>query len=274
MKKLLCLLLLCCSIYGWAQETDALPFYHNDFSTGSYQYLFADKVKLRKQASTDAEVLAILPMNTMIKILGKTEETMDFDGIQSPWYQVAYDGKIGYVLGALIALDRVRSQKTFTDFLVQLKGEVDEYYIKIRTTTDNENYEETVFPLLNPDFDIELLSGKTLEGVQNILKIRYISEACGVEGGYTYIVWSDETLQLLADLTDLGDAGIFYVKEELIFPTDEEGIENTLQYRYHRTTYEDESIAWKKTTEVQRNFTWELGKTATEIHAFQKVARN
>ncbi|SFU42213.1 SH3 domain-containing protein [Pustulibacterium marinum] len=271
MRKIIWLITLLMQLQMIAQDSEIRPLYNHDFDSGSYQYLFADQVKLRENASTDSEVLAILPINTMIKIILKSENAMEFDGVLSPWYRVEVDGKEGYILGALIALDRVSSSKTFTDFLFQVsRSDNDKEQLKVRTTQDNSTYEEAIFDLWNSDFDVEINSGKHLKGIDNIVKIDYISEACGIEGGFTYLIWNQEALTLLANVSQIADAGIFSFQEQLIFPTDEEGEANAIGYKLERITFEDDSLNWTKTVIIQRSFQWEGLETVKELNLFQR----
>lgn len=81
--------------------------YHDvsvDLINGQQYVLFGDDVKFRAAPDVKSDVIALLKIGTEVEILEKTSKTILYNGIDSPFYKVNYNGKTGYVLGGLISL--------------------------------------------------------------------------------------------------------------------------------------------------------------------------
>ena len=105
------------------------PIYHhptNDLNIGKH-FLFGDDVKFREAPDVDSKVLALLKIGAEVEIVEKTNETVLFNGINSPFYKIQYNGKSGYVLGGLISLEKKESENT--TYLFQYKK--NEYYYNL-----------------------------------------------------------------------------------------------------------------------------------------------
>lgn len=260
MKTLFCILLFISALTVCAQEVpNYCSPYEYPFEKGDIIAVFGDNVKLRSEASTSGKVLALLAFNSSVTILEKTEETMVFDGIESNWYKIKTDTQTGYVLGALLSLEQINAYDN-TDFLFQYTKEEDKYFLKIRNTVATaEKYVELKEELLNPELKIEILNNKGLAQVTNIIALQYVAEACGVEGGTTYLTWNGIDLKYLADVSSIVDGGIFSWQEKLIFPEDSSGHDNTIYFQSTIITNEDEQRDYRKETTQSIAFIWVNG---------------
>ena len=104
MKKLLIIFILISKI-GFGQDTKYLSENY-EFKNGEVAYMFGNDVKLRDQPTAESNVLTLLKIGEQIEIIEKSNSTMQFDGIESPWYKVKTKDKVGFVLGSLISLDK------------------------------------------------------------------------------------------------------------------------------------------------------------------------
>ncbi|WP_141677730.1 SH3 domain-containing protein, partial [Tenacibaculum soleae] len=86
MKKLIILFILISKI-GFGQDTKYLSENY-EFKNGEIAYMFGNDVKLRDQPNAKSNVLALLKIGEQIEIMEKSDSTMKFDGIESPWYKV------------------------------------------------------------------------------------------------------------------------------------------------------------------------------------------
>lgn len=232
------------------------------FEAGSSAYLFGNDVKFREAPDLNAPVITLLEMGRKVKIVAAQEQTMVFDGIESPWYEVEVDGVKGYVLGALISLCRFKSYaNSSAEFFCQLKkvnDDPDDFRksLKVRTRKPNEPVRELVLDLRSEEFELKLVADRGIDNLENIFIIDYFAEACGVEGGIDYYFWTGKELVQVGQLSTISDAGVFYREQKFIFPFEEGGQQGVIQFvsELHQTI--DESQNWDKTTIVKRDFVW------------------
>ena len=104
MKKLITLFILISKI-GFGQDPEYLSENY-EFKNGEIAYMFGNDVKFRDQPNAKSKVLNLLKIGEQIEIIEKSDSKMEFDGIESPWYKVKANDKIGFVLGNLISLDK------------------------------------------------------------------------------------------------------------------------------------------------------------------------
>lgn len=231
------------------------------FIPGSTEQIFANDVKFRKEPDTNSDVIDLLKIGAKIKILEQSELTQEFDGIESNWYKIEFNGKTGYVLGALISMRNLTTTDNKNLYFQIKSDENGRITVKIRHKLNETEYKENTFFLIGNEFSVDLLNNKGLQNVKNIVAINYLSEACGVEGGVSYIFWDGSNLKHIADLSSISDAGIYYYQEKFIFPNQPEGVNGKLVYEVERGTIEDEETNWVKTYKEKREYAW----TGTEL---------
>lgn len=226
------------------------------FTPGSTEHIFANDVKFRKGPDTNSDVIGLLKIGSKIKIIEQSELTQEFDGIEYNWYEIDFNGKTGYVLGALISMRNLTTADN-RNLYFQIKSDDDgRIAIKIRHKLNETEYKESTFGLIGNEFSIDLLNNNGLRNIKNIIAINYLSEACGVEGGVSYIFWDGSNLKHIANLSSISEAGMFYYEEKFVFPNQPEGVENKLVYEVERGTIEDEATNWVKTYKEKREYVW------------------
>ncbi len=187
---------------------------------------------------------------------------MEYDGLDSNWYKVKHQNQVGYVLGGLISLEKLET-KDGRNFVFQVKRNSDDaFFLKCRILGNEKTYKEFKFPLVQSTFSLLLEDGKGLMDVDNIICIDYLAEACGAEGGETYLVRMGDGLSYLAETSSVADADLFSLEEKLIFPNDYKGIKNTIIFKSEIYTLEDEQTNWKKRVLESKEYQWN-GKKLT-----------
>ncbi|MBV7439818.1 SH3 domain-containing protein [Weeksellaceae bacterium TAE3-ERU29] len=268
MNKLLIILSLV-TTFVFAQENK----YHElnaDFTNGETYYLFGDDVKLRAEPNTDSEVLDLLKIGTPIKIISKTNHTLNYNGLESPFYKVKYQDKMGYILGGLISLEKRGYYKSEYLFAYKKTGEYD-YSLIIRYLNAEPGFKEIITNLETPTFSIDIFDNKGVQGIENILYINYLSEACGVDGGGIYFFQVKNDLKKVFEVAQISDAGIFWLGETLTFPTDENGMENKIIYSIEQGFSTDESSYNTEAVTITKELEWKNGKFTPDN--VQKSAR-
>ncbi|NQY05604.1 MAG: hypothetical protein HRT68_05200, partial [Flavobacteriaceae bacterium] len=186
-----------------------------------------------------------------------------YNNIDYSWYQVEYKGKKGFIVGGLLSLKRIKENDHVFLFSLRKEKKEDHQVILLTRVIDNAQLiEEKEFRLSGNEFELSLLGNNGLPRLDNILKVDYFSEACGQEGGYTYIFWFENELTHIADLSQIVDADIYSFSEEFKFIGD--------KIKFTRVSYvlEDEESKHEVTREVSLELTWDGEKLTPEIPKF------
>jgi hypothetical protein len=220
------------------QGTRIIGSYYS-FEKGSTELLYGDNVVLRKEPNTSAPGLDTLFIGTEVKILEKTEETLLFNGFESPWYKVKHGKQVGYILGGLIALDHREIDDV--KYLVTMARRNDQYFVRTRVLNPDETYFGHESSLNTDGFYLEVFGNRGLEGIGNMLVIELYAEACGVDGGAIYLFNDGIKLTDAIHIARVADGGAFWFNETITFPTDEDGFEGVVYYERHSgETLDDE----------------------------------
>jgi len=234
--------------------------YHHingDFTNGQQYFMFGDDVKFREAPDVNSKVKALLKIGTAVEIVEKTDKTILYNGIESPFYKVSHQGKTGYVLGGLISLEKKQSESA--TYLFTFHKEEYKYTLLIRALRENQSFEQTSASLGSPGLSIDLIGNKGIEGIQHILRIDNEPEACAEVGGKIYFFETANKLQNVFSTVVSSDAGVYWYNEELIFPEEEGGVEDRIVYKKEQGEYGDEATNETHTTIVRRELRWENG---------------
>ncbi len=263
MKKIVIILLLITSFVFGQEIKYHTPY--TDLKSGEYYYLFGDNVKFRKLPDTKSDVLELLKIGTEIQVLKKSEETLKYNGIESYFYQVKYKNQIGYILGGLISLEK--KERGNSKFLFTYKKDQDRYSIITRHINEKSEITEAITQLTTNDFSIELYSNKGIDGIDNILFINYLAEACGVDGGGIYFFQLNDKLKKVFEISQVSDAGVYWLSEDLIFPEDKDGVKGKIVYQKELGNYKDETTNWTEINKVNRELEWKDGEILPKLES-------
>ncbi|WP_160318788.1 SH3 domain-containing protein, partial [Lacinutrix algicola] len=211
-------------------------------------------VKFRKLPNLTSEVIDLLKIGTEILILEKTENKLNYNGIESPFYKVKYNNKVGYLLGGLISLEK-KEFKNSKYFFTYKKIE-DNYSIIIRHLNEKSELTENISILETYEFSIDIFDNKGIDNLENILFVNYLSEACGIDGGGIYFFKTESELKKVLEISQVSDAGIYWLEEKLIFPKDKDGIKGKIVYQKEIGNYEDEETNWIEIKKTSRELEW------------------
>lgn len=251
MKKLITLFILISKI-GFGQDPEYLSENH-EFKNGEIAYMFGNDVKFRDQPNAKSKVLNLLKIGEQIEIIEKSDSKMEFDGIESPWYKVKANDKIGFVLGNLISLDKATNGNL--TYLVSLKKDGFKLYAKTRVLENGLDFKENISQLMTREFSIKAIGNKGLENIKSIFKIDYLADSCGVNGGGIYLFYDGKNLIKAIDYTQVSDADYWFV-EEYIFPNDKDGKEGKIVYKRKIGETKEYETEWVETKLTQRILKW------------------
>ncbi|MCX2680401.1 SH3 domain-containing protein [Galbibacter sp. EGI 63066] len=260
MRTLLLIFLFTTVVYGQERIYHSLYEGHSAFEIGKTYSLYGNDIKFRTLPSTDSEVISLLKIGEEVEILEKTDELLKYNGIDSPFYKVKYNGKEGYILGGLISLEKkILGNSTYLFAYKKEKGNTRPFLL-IRHVDEKGEYTETVSELYTDhQFSIELYDNRGVEGIKNIMYVSYMAEACGVDGGGIYYFRLDKELKEVFRVTQVGDAGVYSFVETLTFPSDKEGVKGKIIY--NKSVWEsDEEETWYNQRTTYRQLRWENGE--------------
>ena len=249
---------ICCAsspFFSMAEESRYLSR-DFEFEVGSREHLFGHRVVLRSEPSKQSAPVDTLSIDSELTILEKTEKIETVDGNASHWYKVKHRKGIGYVLAHFIALDR--SVLADAGYLVRYSAqpEAENGQVEYRLVQESHSYLEGSIAARTYAFGIQTYDDRGLEGVHSMLQIHFHAEACGVNGGSVYVFHVNDKLLPIADLSSVSEAGLFWFRENLIFPTDEQGEPGVVFYIREHGEYLDEEMNWEELKITKRRIAW------------------
>jgi hypothetical protein len=75
----------------------------------------------------------------------------------------------------------------------------------------------------------------------------------------------ENELRKTFEITQISDAGIYWLKENLIFPDDENGIKGKLVYQKEMEEYMDQETNGVEINNLSRELEWENGEISLKI---------
>ncbi|MBW1294749.1 SH3 domain-containing protein [Aquimarina litoralis] len=237
----------------FSQETKYIATNY-EFKNGEIAYMFGNDVKLRDQPTTNSNVLSLLKIGEQVEILEKSNTTMEFDGMDAPWYKVKANNKVGYVLGSFISLDK-KTVNNLT-YLIALKKDDSRVFLKTRIIKNGSDYVENESQLMTEEFSIKASGNKGLDNVKSILEIKYLAEACGINGGGIYLFYDGIKLVKAMDYSRIADADLYWFDEEYIFPEEKNGIKGKIVYKRESGETKEYETEWTETKMIRRVLEW------------------
>ncbi len=257
------LLLLSCLLFGNARAQGVEhDLYIWNFQKGGFSYVFASKANVRIAPSVTAPVKDSLPAGTKLSIAEVADGLETHNGFSAPWLKVKYrtatDSAEGYIWGGLMAiavsnynnityLNGVHHMRSATA-IESLQNP--KLTIGLREVIDGAVKKEITWLVpLDESFsftEMKLLGNPGLENVQNVVRIMYSGEACGVPANYYYYGVNEKDLLPLPTKMNVGDAGVYYHSESLLFPNEKGGKPGKIVKFTEETELLQEATATKK----------------------------
>ena len=169
----------------FAQGDYDLMYPGMEYEVGTEVRVFGHNTKLRSAPNTEGEVLTLINIGERVEILEKAEETYSFYGFDSPWYKINYGGETGYVVGGLLAMG-IGSYDGLK-FVFNYKKEGEKIMLLTRMLGKEHTYTEYQYELDVTETRVRVDGNRGIEGVENIVTVSYVAEACGVNGGGFYL---------------------------------------------------------------------------------------
>lgn len=286
MKKLkLILLLSIFSITAHAQEEPAAfavetQFNLWNFKTQDSAYVFADVAYVRENPNLQAEITDSLSQGNQVMIKSEGYNGQTIRGFYAPWHEISYvknnQKKKGFIWLGLLALDASRNEKGelfiygFSKSRILQGSEARSFECELKVFNPQHEFltKEIIHAEINGQSGTEtkIMSGMGLKNIRNIHKMAFLAEACGIPSLSYYFAWNGTNLIHLPETKSVSDAGVFYLEESLVFPSQHQG-KSGMIYKNSldgENTSTDPDKPKYKETKTQVEYSWD-GKIISEI---------
>ncbi len=178
--------------------------------------------------------------------------------IRPRFYRVKHNTKTGFIEQSNVAICKLKTKSPQEYFLVNQYSFSDTTPDLLKIVFVKNGVIETTYvqKLIGQAYSILLTDNRGLDSIDNLIQINYFAEACGVEGGVSFLTWDSQKINELISLSSISDAGVFYSSEMIIFPKDSGGIDGKIIYQIESGEAIDESANWWKTTKEEREHSW------------------
>ncbi len=265
-KTLLLLLFLLCFTFSYAQREKESLYINHNFTLNKTFALYGDTVKLRSEPNTTSEVVTILRIGDEVTILKKTDQLLETSTAKTAWYEVNYNGKKGFIAGQFIANAHKQNGNQHFYFRKFINEEQGVLHIRTLFNTSTKAYTETTVQLMDESIGISFEKPHDLKNVIQIVEVNYFGDSCGAESGYSVLFLKDDyTLVKVADLSLIGDGGIYYLSEKFLYTTDEDNGQPIIQFIKEEGELVDGEKDWFESKKMTRKYEWNGKKLVPEF---------
>lgn len=259
---------LFCLTTALSQDRQYFGLYAN-YAKGDTSYTYENNVTLLKTPSEDTDTLAILPIGALVIIDSTYETDYDVEWVKPNFYPIRYNGMKGYVPGHTLGIAKFSYPELQIHLIFNYpdKQDYNEQKLTYKELYGDTVIYENVIALQTPLFHLYSIGKKGLDSLEDLIVVEYIAQACGEQGGKDIYTWSPMELMPLAQLNDIGDGGVYYITEQLIFPSDPGGQAKKILFISEEETVFDEETEWKSVTTITRTYNWVGGNMAPEFQA-------
>ena len=200
---------------------------------GDKAVVYADIAYIRDFPSTKSNVIDSLTQGDEIKINSIPYNNSIIRGFEAPWYKIKYSkngvSKDGYIWLGLVALgNQQQDDIKFIHGILRYEKETSyspaTYFLEIKALDKQNNTVAKQYYPIQIDgqsyTDNKILGNMGLEGLSSIHRIGFMSEACGVPTDHYYFGFNGSEFITMFKKTAIGDAGIFYHEEKILFPSE------------------------------------------------------
>lgn len=233
---------------------------YNGFAKGDTIYAFSDNIPMFSGPNTMSKLVTEIRLNQPITIASDREQDFSVQYNPNEFLHVSFKGKKGFVQRKYLAAKQLNHAPSHTIMLFQFALNADHRYdLQYREYHQNELVQSAVLPLSGFSCDVYLEDIHGLDSVTAFLVVDHFAEACGENGGNDYYVWNPRELALMAELREVGDGGVYYLTERLIFPNDPGGIEDKIIFESEEENVFDEETEWISMLHTRRVYQWVYG---------------
>jgi hypothetical protein len=144
-----------------------------------------------------------------------------------------------------------------------------EYKVRSRVLKANGDYYGHESSLNTNSFYLEVFDDRGIKGIDNMLRINLFAEACGIDGGEIYLFNKGDKLVEAIQLSSVSDGGVFWFRETITFPDDENNYGDAVFYERELGHYLDDDMQITRSVSHELELQWEDGKFSPNIREIE-----
>ncbi|MDI9309865.1 MAG: hypothetical protein QM535_06590 [Limnohabitans sp.] len=230
---------------------------------------------IRSASNTYSKLIDSLQIGKKVSVINDTENLLNIKGINTNWAEIEYldvknQKQKGYIWKGFLALDFVKSKNlTFLTRIDRVFKKLD-----IKDNSRNTLFQISVLVL---DENNQILSEKSiqknvlessyfqdkcigalgLDKIQEIYRISFSGEACGIPTYYFYFGWNGNELILLPEKMEVGDADVYSHSETFVFPKEKGGKPNFIFKEVEEAEMIGEDSNMYSITTFKETYSWD-----------------
>ena len=271
MKKVLFILLMLFVTQSYSQDGYSNNYYWN-FQDNSKAIVGFAKCYVRESPNINSVILDSLQIGSEVMVKKTSDALYKFKGIIFPWVEIEYKNKlgttkVGCVWKGLLALNFVNNgyltYLTTIDKIEKIKSQeyFNENFFISAKILNNKNQllnQITIKKFLSEStyFENKTIGSLGLSKLQNIYRISFSGESCGVPIFYYYFGWNGNKLLILPEKMNVGDADVYYHSEEFVFPSEKGGKPDLIRKKIEEAELIEETSGIYNMTEGEEIFKW------------------
>ncbi len=270
MKKVVFILLMLFVTLSYSQDEYNHNYYWN-FQNNSKAIVGFTKCYVRESPNINSVILDSLQLGSEVMVKTTSEELFKFKGINVSWVEIKFknnfgETKTGYLWKGFLALNFIKKQEltylTTIDKIEKFKsgGYInDRFSISAKILNNNQFLNQiTIKKFLSEStyFENKTIGSLGLSKLQNIYRISFAGESCGVATLYYYFGWNGNKLLLLPEKMNVGDADVYYHSEEFVFPSEKGGRPDLIIKKIEEAELIEETSGIYNMTEGEEIFKW------------------
>jgi hypothetical protein len=275
MKKVVFILLMLFVTLSYSQEEYNHNYYWN-FQDNSKALVGYTKCYVRESPSINSVILDSLQIGSEVMVKKTFDELYKFKGINVSWVEIKFknnfgETKTGYLWKGFLALNFIKKQElTYLTTIEKIEkfksgGYInDRFSISAKILNNNQFLNQiTIKKFLSEStyFENKTIGSLGLSKLQNIYRISFSGESCGVPTLYFYFGWNGTKLLLLPEKMNVGDADVYYHSEEFVFPSEKGGKPDLIIKKIEEAELIEETSGIYNMSEREEYYKWN-GKKA------------
>lgn len=271
MKKVVFILLMLFVTLSYSQDEYSRNDYWN-FQDNSKAIVGFAKCYVRESPNINSIILDSLQLGSEVMVKKTSEELFKFKGINVSWVEIKFKNKFGetkagYLWKGLLALNFIKKQGlTYLTTINKIEkfksgGYINDHFSISAKILNNKNLllnQITLKKFLSEStyFENKTIGSLGLSKLQNIYRISFSGESCGVPTLYFYFGWNGNKLLLLPEKMNVGDADVYYHSEEFVFPSEKGGKPDLIIKKIEEAELIEETSGIYNMTEGEEIFKW------------------
>lgn len=271
MKKLVFILLMLFVTLSYSQDEYNHNYYWN-FQDNSKAIVGFAKCYVRESPNINSVILDSLQLGSEVMVKKTSEELFKFKEINLPWVEIKFKNKFGetktgYLWKGFLALNFIKKQGltylTTIDKIEKIKSQEyfnENFFISAKILDSNNQLlnEITIKKFLSEStyFENKTIGSLGLSKLQNIYRISFTGESCGVPTFHYYFGWNGTKLLFLPEKMNVGDADVYYHSEEFVFPSEKGGKPDLIRKKIEEAELIEETSGIYNMTEGEEIFKW------------------